>query len=1093
MKHIFATITLMWTFSVIASFSWNSYQKYTGMLESAQFNVALALGHGGLLVLGFLGIWIAGRREGQRVRERDFCEKELAKSRVHAETIIETALDAIVEMDASGCITSWNPQAEIVFGWTASEVIGKQMSDTIIPPQYPEVDEKGLTRFLQTKEHNILNERLEISALHRSGREFPVELTISPIKKHDSYVFSAFIRDITERKQAEEDLRKSEQGYRALAHNIPGMIYRANPDWSTKIISSSKHLSGYSIDEFNSEKVNWSDIIHPDDKEGVFRAGSEMEVKPGNIVQAYRIVSKDGTVRWVEDHKTSLFTGEDNFSGVDGVVFDITERKLMEEALKLSQQKLLLHLEQTLLAVLECDINLQVVEWNPAAERVFGYSKKEAIGRHIGELIVPESAKAHVDRIWESLIKQKGGAQIITENITKKGEAIFCEWYSTPLVDKSGVVIGIAALAQDITAHKQAEKELRLTKYSIDNSSNAAFWIRRNGQFHYANKAASLLTGYSHRELLNICLWELDPNFPREDFNTHWQELEEKRTLTFESLYTKKNGQQIPVEIITNLQDFEKEKYIFAYVQDITERKKSEMERTRLVSVIEQSSDNIAITDLQGNIEYVNPVFEKSTGYSRTEVFGENQRILKSGKHDDAFYRNIWETITSGRIWTGNIFNKHKNGTIIEESASIFPVLNSDGEIKNFVAVKRDMTEKNKMERQLIEAQKLDAIGTLASGIAHDFNNILNVIFGYAHLSKRKLSDPSEHRKIAGYLDKVFLAGGRAKELIDQILTFSRKGEYNLTKIDLRPLVKESIKFLRATIPTTISIKLSIDSDLSTVLGDATQIQQVIMNLCTNASHAMDEKGGILEVRLTNYQIQHKTVDTGNLDPGDYVHLTVSDSGMGMDDETKLRIFEPFFTTKEEGKGTGLGLSIVHGIVSKHGGFIKVYSQEGLGTKFNIYLPASKNEPMEIEKEDSQTLPTGSESILFDDDEIDLCDAYGDILIMQGYRVQTTTSSRNALSEFNKNPGGYDLVITDYTMPEMDGIELSRRIHEQKQKIPIILISGLQQLLSDEELEPAGVAAKYSKPIESEVLIRGVRDILDNRKTGLASRPYPAS
>lgn len=254
------------------------------------------------------------------------------------------------------------------------------------------------------------------------------------------------------------------------------------------------------------------------------------------------------------------------------------------------------------------------------------------------------------------------------------------------------------------------------------------------------------------------------------------------------------------------------------------------------------------------------------------------------------------------------------------------------------------------------------------------------------------------------------------------------------------------------------------------------------MNLCTNASHAMEEKGGMLEVSLSNYQINCKTVETENLDPGVYLLLSVSDTGAGMSEETKERIFEPFYTTKEKGRGTGLGLSVVHGIVSKHGGAINVHSQEGLGTKFNIYLPASMNDTEQSEKEVDRELdlPTGSESILFVDDERELCTAYGEMLKLQGYQVQTTSSSRNALDRIIKNPDKYDLVVTDYTMPEMNGIELSGEIHKYNHNVPVILLTGLGELLPDEELKSTGIVAKYSKPIEFGTLIRGVKDILEN-------------
>ncbi|MBT4642427.1 MAG: PAS domain S-box protein [Deltaproteobacteria bacterium] len=819
---------------------------------------------------------------------------------------------------------------------------------------------------------------LDEERIERAKITMPFGYVLKPIQERDLKVtieMALYVTKVdTERKKAEQKIQNSEKEYRALANNIPAMIYRGNPDWSSKMVSNSILLSGYSSDEFNSGKVRWLDIIHPDDKESVYQKGVELMVEPMDIVQTYKIVSKDGDVVWVEDRKTSIFTEEGVFSGVDGVVFDVTERKMMELALKSSQQKLLIHVKQTLMAVVEYDINFRVVEWNPAAERIFGYTEEEATGRDVGELIVPASAKAHVENIWESLINQKGGNRSINENITKNGEHIICEWHNTALVDKNGVVMGIASLGQDITERIHAEEDLKK----------------------------------AHEEL-----------------------------------------------------------------------KKGIEERTRLVSAIEQSNDNIVITDPEGNIEYINPAFEHNTGYFLSEVLGENPRILKSGKHDKTFYQNLWETITNGEIWTGNIINKRKDGTFIEESATIFPVMTPEGEIKNFVSVKRDMTEQLNIEKQLRQAQKLDAVGTLASGIAHDFNNILSAIFAYTQLSKKKISNFPEAHTVVGYLDKIFAASSRAKELIDQILTFSRKGEYAPVNIDLNPLLKESIRFLRAIIPSTISIKQDIDQDLKNVYGDPAQIQQIIMNLCTNASHAMEEKGGTLEVAMTNYKIKHKGPNTGNLEPGDALLLTVSDSGHGMTEETKQRIFEPFYTTKEKGKGTGLGLSIVHGIVTRHGGCISVNSEEGLGTKFNIFLPAATDNSIKDIDAIVSELPGGSECILLVDDELDIRSAYKKLLEQQGYTVQAESSSVDALNRFKKTPSDYDLIITDYTMPEINGIALSREIHKVLPDIPIILISGLGKLIRDEELESAGIASRLSKPIEFEVLIRGVRDALD--------------
>ncbi len=721
-----------------------------------------------------------------------------------------------------------------------------------------------------------------------------------------------------------------------------------------------------------------------------------------------------------------------------------------------------------------------LVRWNKELERSTGYSRDELLGMNPLDFFEGQDldkARIAITRVIE------GGGESIEANLKNKDHSKTPYFFSATVLIRNykNYLIGTGL---DITDLKSTDKELYLTKYSIDNSSIAVYWIKRDGHIYFANKTASAITGFSHEELIGMEIWRIGPNFSPETFESQWLRAEKNLNITFESIQRNKDGYEFPVEVHTSFQEFEGEEYIFAYIQDISERKKSEEERSRLVSVIEQSHDSIMITDLKGNIEYVNPALEKSTGYSRTELFNQNPRILKSEKHDDAFHKDIWQTITSGHVWRGTIINKCKDGKLIHESATIFPVINSKGETANLAAVKRDITGQIRLEEQLRQTQKLEAIGTLAGGIAHDFNNILGAIYAFTNLAQKKLPDSPDCKIIHEYLSKVKAAGARAENLVKQILTFSRKVEYEPKTIDFRLLLKESLGFLEASLPSKISVKHHIDPDLDKIFGDYTQAQQIIMNLCTNAFHAMDAKGGTLEIILKNFQLKCHSPETVNLNPGKYVVLIVKDTGTGMDEHIKKRIFEPFYTSKENGKGTGLGLSVVHGIVEEHGGQIIVYSKPGLGTKVSVYLPISKEDTYEEQTEAKYDLPTGSESILLVDDEIDIADAYKAILEIQGYQVKSMTNSREALMEFTKNKAKYDLVITDYTMPWMDGFELSKLLQVQKENLPIILISGLGELITNEKMESKGIRKILPKPVETDDLIRTVRYVLDDQDDG---------
>ena len=508
------------------------------------------------------------------------------------------------------------------------------------------------------------------------------------------------------------------------------------------------------------------------------------------------------------------------------------------------------------------------------------------------------------------------------------------------------------------------------------------------------------------------------------------------------------------------------------------EHKQAEAERARLAAAIEHAAETIIVTDTDGTIQYVNPGFEQITGYAREEVIGQNPRMLKSGKQDQAFYAQLWDTIAGGEVWCGHFINLRKDGALYEEEATISPVYDSSGEIVNYVAVKRDISEQLKIERQLRQAQKLEAIGTLAGGIAHDFNNVLAAIIGYTQLAAGELPADSNVRHD---LDRVLSAADRAKDLVRQILTFSRQVEEERQPIKLHLIIREALKLLRPSLPTTIEIKEDIDRDCEPVLADPTQMHQVIMNLCTNAYQAMTEEGGVLAVALKPFAADHDFARSHpNLHEGAYVRLTVSDTGHGMDKETLERIFEPFFTTKERGEGTGLGLATVHGIATAHGGTVTVYSELGTGSTFHVYLPCVERSVPEQTRGETP-IRGGHERILVVDDEKDIADMMERALEQFGYDVIAMTSSVDALAAFCAQPHLFDLIITDYTMSKMTGEQLASKVTGIRPDIPIILMTGFSERISRERAEEIGLSRFLMKPADPRHIARVVREVLDKK------------
>ena len=453
----------------------------------------------------------------------------------------------------------------------------------------------------------------------------------------------------------------------------------------------------------------------------------------------------------------------------------------------------------------------------------------------------------------------------------------------------------------------------------------------------------------------------------------------------------------------------------------------------------------------------------------------QTPRILKSGKHDPAFYEKLWKTISEGRVWKGRLTNRKKDGTLYEEDATISPIRNQDGVITNFVGVKRDITREVALENQLIQSQKMESIGTLAGGIAHDFNNILAAIIGYTEIGLLE----SEDEQTVNHLKEVLRAGERAKALVNQILTFSRRSEVRLQPLIISSIVEETLKLLRASLPSTIEIRQDIVSDAA-VMADPTQIHQVIMNLCTNAAQSMVMDGGVLKVSLEDTFDFPRRVSTGEKNfPFGWLKLSVQDNGCGIPPEIMDRIFDPFFTTKEKESGTGMGLAVVHGIIASIGGDINVRSEPGKGTVFDIFLPKADIDDIQIENMDDAIATSGNERILIVDDEESIIDVVRRLLERLGYRTTACMRSEEALQIFKADPKAFDLVITDMTMPKMTGDQLANELLKVRPDIPIILCTGYSERITEEEARKIGIKAFAIKPLSVKDLSITIRNVLD--------------
>jgi two-component system cell cycle sensor histidine kinase/response regulator CckA len=523
------------------------------------------------------------------------------------------------------------------------------------------------------------------------------------------------------------------------------------------------------------------------------------------------------------------------------------------------------------------------------------------------------------------------------------------------------------------------------------------------------------------------------------------------------------------------------------YASDITELQTVTAKTGLLESALEAAANGVVITDKGGVIEWVNSAFSRITGYSAEEVIGHTPRILKSGRHDAKFYKTIWATLLKGEVWTGDIVNQRKDGTLYDEQMTITPVRDSGGGIAHFIAIKSDITEQKALEDKLLRSQRMESIGLLAGGVAHDLNNILApILMGAELLHSNEL--PAKDRD--ELLDGISRSCERGSGIIRQVLTFARGVEGERVVVQLRHQVKEIVKMARETFPKKIQIGMDVTNAFWTVIGDPTQLHQILLNFSVNARDAMPQ-GGRLEFIGENVELEEPHSFQGfEIQPGRYARLTVRDTGAGMPPEVLDRIFEPFFTTKEQGKGTGLGLPTVLGIVKSHRGLTEFHSAPGKGTSAILWLPAADSQE-EAKNKVQSTPPTGAnETILLVDDEEQIRSVTSKLLERANYQVITAEDGASAVAQFATNMDKIALIITDVMMPVMDGVALARSLRKINPAVKIIGSSGFSGDGGSgdriEELRSVGVKTLLRKPYTSRQLLETVAEEL--RQVGSASK-----
>jgi PAS domain S-box-containing protein len=898
-----------------------------------------------------------------------------------------------------------------------------------------------------------------------------------------------------ERKLGEEALRESEERFRQLAENIREVFWLTDPAKNVILYVSPAYetIWGRTQASVYASALGWLNSIHPGDAKAV-RHAIKTKQAAGTYDEEYRIVRPDGSIRWIRDRAFPVRNGAGEIYRVVGVASDITERKRSEDAIRESEERMRSVLESALDCVVTMDHQGRIVEFNPAAEKTFGYKRHAAVGQLLADLIIPPALRERHQRGLAHYLST-GEAPVIGKRVEFTGmRSDLSEFPLELAITRMGSQEPpmFTGFIRDITERKQAETATREADQhlaDIINSVEGIVWEsdEATGRFTFVSEKAEKILGYPTGH------WLSEPRF----WEKHLHPDDREKTM---SCFTAAVAQLHPAELEYRMIAADGRMVWFkdrvtvvslpgrsikhrGIMLDVTHRKLADMEaRAGEAQIREQAKlldlahDAIMVRDMDDRVEFWNLGAERLYGWTAAEVRGKQAATFL---HEEPPAKALAArmAVTESGKWSGECKHLRKGGGAVMVRSRWTLVRDEAGAPKSILIINTDITEQRTIEEQFLRAQRLESIGTLASGVAHDLNNILApILMGAAVLRRTPMAEPD-----AMILSTMETCAQRGADIVKQVLTFARGAEGAHLLLEPAHLINDMAKIADGTFPKAITVQTSYLPSLWPIEGDPTQLHQILLNLCVNARDAMPA-GGTLTISARNFPVdEHYASMIPGAKAGPHVLFEVKDTGMGIPREIIDKVFDPFFTTKEIGRGTGLGLSTVIGIAKSHGGFVSVESEIGRGTNFKVCLPARIDAPGTLEGSEPTVVPLAKgELLLIVDDEQSILQVARELLEGHGYQVLTAVDAPEALAIFAQRKDEIDLVLTDLAMPLMDGIALIRTLQKMKPGVCVVASTGQGSAEPGaHELPGLNVRARLAKPYNKETLLKTLHDALN--------------